>query len=277
MKPDHPIEPGGFAHRFGGMFRLYGETATGALRRARVCIVGVGGVGSWAGEALARSGIGHLRLVDWDDICFSNVNRQIHALTGTAGRGKVDILAERIRLINPECEVEPLREYYTDQNADELIAPGLDYVVDAIDRKNAKIHLITRCKQLGIPVVVSGGAGGRVDPAQIRTADLRDSYNDPLLAQIRKQLRRNLGLRGQHKKKFGIPCVFSAEPIRYPRPDGGVCLEKPEAGAGPKQLDCQFGFGAASFVTGSFGFAMAARVVNDLAQIGGEGGIWISG
>jgi len=264
MNNQPPIQTGGYEHRFGGLFRLYGKTAVDALRRAHVLIVGVGGVGSWVGEALARSGIGHLTLVDWDDICFSNTNRQIHAMTGTAGRAKVDILAEHIHLINPECTVNAIREFYTDQNADALITPGLSYVVDAIDRKNAKIHLITQCSKLGIPVIVSGGAGGRVDPSQIRTTDLRDSYNDPLLAQIRKQLRRNLDMRGQHKKKFQIPCVFSAEPIRYPHADGGICLEKPNAGDGPKQLDCQFGFGSATFVTGSFGFAMAARIINDL-------------
>lgn len=261
------IELGGYEHRFGGLFRLYGKTAMAALREAHVLIVGIGGVGSWGAEALARSGIGHLTLVDWDDICFSNTNRQIHAMTGTAGRAKVDILAERIHLINPECHVTPIREFYSEKNADDLITGDLSYVVDAIDRKNAKIHLITQCRKLGIPVIVSGGAGGRVDPSQIRTADLRDSSNDPLLAAIRKPLRKALpGMHLQHKKPFHVPCVFSTETIRYPHPDGGICFEKPEAGKGPKQLDCQFGFGASSFVTGSFGFAMAARVVNDLTQ-----------
>lgn len=260
------IETGGYEHRFGGLFRLYGKTAVETLRKAHILIVGVGGVGSWVGEALARSGIGQITLVDWDDICFSNTNRQIHAMTGTAGRAKVDILAERIQLINPECNVTAIREFYTDKNADELITPDLSYVVDAIDRKNAKIHLITQCRTIGVPVIVCGGAGGRIDPSQIRTTDLRDSYNDPLLAAIRKQLRRNLGMHNQHKKKFQIPCVFSAEPIRYPHPDGGICMEKPSAGDGPKQLDCQFGFGSATFLTGSFGFAMAAKVVNDLVE-----------
>ena len=258
------IEPGGYEHRFGGLIRLYGKTAVEKLRNAHVMIIGVGGVGSWVAEALARSGIGHLSLVDWDDICFSNTNRQIHAMTGTAGRAKVDILADRIHLINPECEVKAIREFYTDKNADELITSDLSYVVDAIDRKNAKIHLVTQCRNVGVPVIVCGGAGGRVDPTQVRTTDLRDSYNDPLLAAIRKQLRKNLGLHRQHKKKFHIPCVFSAEPIRYPHADGGICLEKPTTEDGPKQLDCQFGFGSATFLTGTFGFAMAARVINDL-------------
>lgn len=261
------METGGYEHRFGGLFRLYGKKAVETLRRSHVLVVGIGGVGSWVGEALARSGVGQITLVDWDDICFSNTNRQIHAMTGTAGRAKVEILAERIRLINPECKVNAIREFYSDHNADELITPGLAYVVDAIDRKNAKIHLITRCKQLDIPVIVSGGAGGRVDPSHIRTTDLRDSYNDPLLAQIRKQLRRNLGMRNQHKKKFQIPCVFSAEEIRYSHSDGSICLQKPAADDDPRQLDCNVGFGSASFVTGSFGFAMAARIINDLVAV----------
>ena len=261
------IETGGYEHRFGGLFRLYGKSAMERLQQAHVLIVGVGGVGSWVTESLARSGVGNLTLVDWDDICFSNTNRQIHAMTGTAGRAKVDILADRIRLINPDCNIEAIREFYSEKNADELIQPGLSYVVDAIDKKNAKIHLITHCAILGIPVIVSGGAGGRVDPSKVEVTDLRDSYNDPLLAACRKQIRKNIpGMHLQHKKKFGIPCAFSAETIRYPQSDGGICFEKPAAGEGPKQLDCQFGFGAASFVTGSFGFAMAARIINDLTQ-----------
>ena len=259
------IETGGYEHRFGGLFRLYGKRAMERLQQAHVLIVGVGGVGSWVTESLARSGVGNLTLVDWDDICFSNTNRQIHAMTGTAGRAKVDILADRVRLINPDCNIEAIREFYSEKNADELIQPGLSYVVDAIDKKNAKIHLITHCSALGIPVIVSGGAGGRVDPSKVEVTDLRDSYNDPLLAACRKQIRKNIpGMHLQHKKKFGIPCAFSAEAIRYPQSDGGICFEKPAAGDGPKQLDCQFGFGAASFVTGSFGFAMAARIINDL-------------
>ena len=266
MSNPQNIETGGYEHRFGGISRLYGSKATEALRQAHVLIVGVGGVGSWVGEALARSGIGQLSLVDWDDICFSNTNRQIHAMTGTAGRAKVDILDERIHLINPECKVNAIREFYTEKNADELITPELSYVVDAIDRKNTKIHLITHCHKQGVPVIVSGGAGGRVDPSLIRTTDLRDSYNDPLLAHIRKPLRRNLDMHGQHKKPFHIPCVFSIEEIRYPHPDGCIALQKPDASDGPRQLDCTFGFGSATFVTGSFGFAIAARIINDLTQ-----------
>ena len=129
MKDPQSIETGGYEHRFGGLFRLYGKTAMNSLRKAHVLIVGVGGVGSWVAEALARSGVGHLTLVDWDDICFSNTNRQVHAMTGTAGRAKVDILAERIHLINPECGATPIREFYTDKNADALITADLSYEI----------------------------------------------------------------------------------------------------------------------------------------------------
>jgi len=265
---NHPksSEPGSYEHRFGGLFRLYGKSAMDALRQAHVLVVGVGGVGSWVAEALARSGIGQLTLVDWDDICLSNTNRQIHAMSGTAGRAKVDILAERILLINPACQLNAIRDFYNEKNADELITANLSYVVDAIDRKGTKIHLICHCKKIGVPIIISGGAGGRIDPTQIRTTDLCDSYNDPLLAQIRKQLRRNLNMQGQRKKKFHVPCVFSAEEMRYPLPDGSICMQKPDSEDGPRQLDCTFGFGSATFVTGSFGFAMAARVINDLIR-----------
>jgi tRNA A37 threonylcarbamoyladenosine dehydratase len=266
MSTHQNIETGGYEHRFGGLSRLYGKTAVEALRNAHVLIIGVGGVGSWAAEALARSGIGQITLVDWDDICFSNTNRQIHAMTGTAGRAKVDILAERIHLINPECKVNPIREFYTEKNADELLTSDLSYVVDAIDQKNEKIHIITQCKQQGIPVIVSGGAGGRVDPTKIRITDLRESNNDTLLASIRKPLRRNLGMRSEYNKKFNIPCVFSEEEVRYPHPDGCIVLQKSAPTDSPRQLDCTFGFGSATFVTGSFGFAMAARIINDLTH-----------
>ena len=258
------IETGGYEHRFGGLYRLYGKAAVETLRTAHVLIIGVGGVGSWAGEALARSGIGEISLVDWDDICFSNTNRQIHAMTGTAGRAKVDILQERIYLINPECKVNALREIYTEKTADQLIHPSISYVVDAIDQKFAKIHLIKHCREIGVPLIVSGGAGGRVDPSQICTTDLRDSNHDPLLYQIRKRLRQDFGMDHRKNKKFNIPCVFSSEPMRYPHSDGSICREKPSNNDGPKQLDCQFGFGSASFLTGSFGFAMAAKIINDL-------------
>ncbi len=251
------IKTGGYEHRFGGLFRLYGKAAMEKLRAAHILVVGIGGVGSWAAEALARCGVGRLTLVDFDDICYSNINRQLHALSDTAGLPKVEILAGRIRLINPECRVETIQEFYSDQNADELIQPGIDYVVDAIDKKNAKIHLITQCKTMGIPVIVSGGAGGRIDPSRIETTDLRDSYNDPLLAAIRKQLRKNIpGMHLRHKKKFGIPCVFSAEEIQHHAQPAETGL--PDTS--------NHNYGSSVFVTGSFGFAIAARIINDLTK-----------
>ena len=258
------IEPGSYAHRFGGIERLYGEDAQLQIKQTRFAIIGLGGVGSWAAEALARSGVGEITLIDWDDICFSNTNRQIHAHTGTPGKAKVEVLADRIHHINPSCRVHAIRDFYTAQNAETLLSSHIDYVLDAIDRKNAKIHLITFCYERGIPVITCGGAGGRIDPSQIRTADLGESDNDPLLAQLRKQLRKPLGLPREQRVHFGIPCVYSAEPMRYPTHDRKICLEKPKETTGPRQLDCAAGFGSASFVTGSFGFAMAAYALNDL-------------
>jgi len=237
------------------------------LAGKHVVVFGLGGVGSFTAEALARTAIGKLTVVDFDRVCGTNTNRQLHAMKGTYGKFKSDLIAERCSLISPETHVIGRRAFYHEAMSDNLLPDDVDYVVDAIDRKNAKIHLITQCTTMGIPVIVSGGAGGRIDPSQVRTTDLRDSYNDALLASIRKQLRKNIpGMHLQHKKPFHIPCVFSAEPIRYPHPDGGICMEKPDAGDGPKQLDCQFGFGSATFLTGSFGFAMAARIINDLTH-----------
>ena len=258
-----PPESGSYDHRFSGIRRLYGNAKIPTLQQAHFTIVGVGGVGSWAAESLARSGIGTLTLIDWDDICLSNTNRQIHAHTGSTGKPKVDQLAERIKLINPSCIVHAQRAFYTPENADELILPNMNYILDAIDRKNTKIHLINHCRRNNIPIITCGGAGGRTDPSQIRTADLGESDNDPLLAQLRKQLRKPLGLPREQRVHFGIPCVYSAEPMRYPTHDRKICLEKPKETTGPRQLDCAAGFGSASFVTGSFGFAMAAYALNN--------------
>lgn len=252
------IETGGYEHRFGGLFRLYGKAGMEKLQNAHIMIVGVGGVGSWAAEALARTGIGQFTLIDFDDICFSNINRQIHAMTGTPGKAKVDVLAERIQLINPTCKVKKIKEFYSEENADEIIKPGLSYVVDAIDQRYAKIHLITHCKLLNIPIIVSGGAGGRIDPLQIQLTDLRDSKHDRLLASIRKDLRKNIpGMHLNHKKKFNIPCVFSAEKIIEPK------VEKSNQGLPDSS---NHNYGSSVFVTGSFGFAIASRIVNDLIE-----------
>lgn len=247
---------------FGGVRRLYGVAGQARLRRAHVCVIGVGGVGSWAVEALARSGVGALTLVDMDDICVSNTNRQLHALEGEIHKAKVESLAARVRAINPECRVHPVRAFFVAANARELLAPRFDFVFDAMDAVREKALCLALCRDLGVPVITSGGAGGRRDPARVRVEDLARVTHDRLLQSLRKTLRAEHGFpRGE--KKFGIEAVCSAEPPVFPQSDGRVCATR-EAGA-DLRLDCRSGFGTATFVTGTFGFVAAARIVERLA------------
>ncbi|MCU0771299.1 MAG: tRNA threonylcarbamoyladenosine dehydratase [Verrucomicrobia bacterium] len=251
-----------FDLRFGGIRRLYSKAGLEALRRSHVCVVGVGGVGSWTVEALARSGIGRLTLVDMDDVCVSNVNRQIHALDGEIKKTKVAVMAHRVRAINPDIDVRPIEAFLTPGNAASLLDDDYDYVFDAIDRAREKCLMIVLCRQRGLPILTAGGAGGRRDPMRIRVDDLARSEGDRLLQSVRRTLRADHGFpRGG--KKFGVECVYSSEPPVYPRPDGSVCEARP-AGA-ELRLDCRSGFGTATFVTGTFGFVAAARMVEEIA------------
>lgn len=249
-----------YADRFGGIGRLYGAAGLDALRRAHVAVVGVGGVGSWAVEALARSGVGALTLVDLDEVCLTNTNRQLPALDGAIGRAKVDVLAERVAAINPECRVRPLLEFYGEDNFAELLEPAYDYVIDAIDALPAKVSLVRRCVERGVPIVVSGGAGGRRDPTAVSTADLSETSGDALLRRLRRILRQDHGFAAGGR--WGIPAVYSAEKQWFPAADGEVC-EQPDGSS--LRMDCASGFGAATFVTGAFGFAAAGIVVRELA------------
>lgn len=252
-----------FMERFSGIGRLFGSTGLEAVRKARVCVIGIGGVGVWAAEALARSGIGSLSLVDMDDLCYSNTNRQLHALDGNYGKLKVDAMAERVRLINPECQIDARAEFFTASSCDRILDSQPDYIVDAIDSLKNKCLLLSECKKRGIPVVTTAGAGGRRDPTLVRVGDLTEAFNDPLAAQVRKKLRREYAFPGEREGPFGIACVYTKERAVYPRADGTVCSEK-EAGA-DYRLNCDVGFGTAAFVTGAFGLAAAGWVVQDLA------------
>lgn len=249
--------------RFSGIQRLYGRDALSRLTRAHVCVVGVGGVGSWAVEALARSGVGQLTLVDFDDVCVTNVNRQVPALDGSFGKPKVEELARRILAIHPECQVHSVREFFTASNAARLLQPNYNYVIDAIDDVDNKCLLIASCRQRGIPIVTVGGAGGRRRSTAVKVEDLSRAHQDKLLQQVRKRLRSDHDFPRDPSVLFGVDCVFSPEAVVYPQDDGSVCTSRPD-GARLK-LDCQSGFGTASFVTGAFGFAAAGWVVSRLA------------
>jgi tRNA threonylcarbamoyladenosine dehydratase len=240
--------------RFGGIQRLYSAEGLERLRRASVCVVGLGGVGSWAAEALARSAVGRITLVDLDDICESNINRQLHALDGAVGQPKVAIMAARIAAIHPACDVRAVQEFFNETTEAKILQNGFDWVLDAIDHAANKSLLIARCRQKEIPIVCSGAAGGRKNPLEIRLADLSQVSGDALLRQVRNRLRQYHGFARDPKTPLHVPCVFSAEkPMRPPGCQTGG------------RLNCDTGYGAASFVTGAFGFAAAARIVSGIA------------
>ena len=252
-----------FSQRFGGIARLYGAAGLERLRRAHVCIIGVGGVGSWTVEALARTGVGALTMIDLDDVCITNTNRQLPAIDGQIGRPKIDALADRVRLINPACRVHRVSEFFTATSAARLLEPRYDFVIDATDRLTNKCLIISGCRERGLPVLTMGGAGGKRDGTRVRVADLAHTIHDELLRQVRRKLRRDMGFPRGVGEDFGVPCVYSAEMPVYPQKDG-TCSAEPEPGSS-LALDCASGFGAAAFVTGTFGFAAAGEVVRRIA------------
>ena len=256
-----------YAKRFGGIGRLYGKEGMDRIRQAHVCVVGLGGVGSWAVEALARSGLGALTLVDLDDVCISNVNRQLHALDGELGRPKVEVMARRVRAINPDCVVHPMQAFFLKSNAHAILQTRFDYVLDAFDSPSRKSVLIALCHERGIPVITSGAAAGRRDPTAVEVIDLAFSSHDRLLQKVRGLLRTRHGFpRGKHP--FGVECVLSREPAVYPAAGGVVCAGP--SGEQDLRIDCNTGFGTASFVTGTFGLVAAARIVQGIAVAGGR-------
>lgn len=246
--------------RFGGVARLYGAEAAERLRQAHVCIVGIGGVGSWAAEALARTGVGRITAVDLDMVAESNTNRQIHALDDIYGKAKVAAMAERIRAINPDCRVNCIEDFVTPENVDEMLGQDFSVVIDAIDQIRAKAAMVAFCHRRQLPIIVAGAAGGQLDPTQVRVADLSQTVQDPLLARLRSVLRRDYGFPREGKKKFGISAVFSTEPLRYPSNEASCDTER-----GPAGLNCA-GFGSSVCVTSVFGMAAAAQAINLIIQ-----------
>ena len=254
-------------HRFGGIARLYGQAALHRFHRSRVAVIGVGGVGSWAVESLARSGIGHLTLVDLDEICITNVNRQLHAMDGQIGRQKTEAMADRAMAIHPGCEVVIVPKFFNEKSAAEILDSGFDAVIDAIDYARHKSLLAAECHRRKIYAVTCGGAGGRRDPTRIRVTDLAYSGMDPLLLQLRRGLRNDYGFpktpRGQEPYLFHIDAVYSDEAPYYSHCDGTVSKTAPEEIA--MRLNCASGFGSATHVIASFGLIAAGRVLEHLA------------
>jgi tRNA threonylcarbamoyladenosine dehydratase len=251
--------------RFAGIERLYGRGSLERLAQCRVAVIGIGGVGSWLVEALARSGIGNLSLFDADDICVSNSNRQLPALEGNFGSNKAELMKARCLAINPDIRVEAVASFITPANMSDLLSPGFDLVIDACDSFRVKVELIAWCRRRKQKLIVIGAAGGRTDPTQIRVRDLARTEQDALLALIRRKLRTEFNFPKNKDRYFSIPAVYSLENVQYPQADGTVCglrpAVNPEAGF---KLDCGDGLGAATHVTGTFAFAAAAKAMEIL-------------
>src|SRR5574341_427945 len=238
----HQLEAADLERRFGGLRRLYGDTGYAALRAARVAVVGIGGVGAWAAEALARSGVAALTLIDLDHVGESNINRQIHALDSTMGQAKVIALRERIAQIHPLCEVTAIDEFVSEDNVNELLgASAIDAVLDCCDQVRAKAAIAHWCAQRSLPCVCVGAAGGKRLPQAVQVADLAEATHDPLLASLRQRLRQQYG--AARKGPIGLACVFSREPVQ--RPLAGECEVD-------GSLNCH-GYGSAVTVTAVFG------------------------
>ncbi|MDO4997513.1 MAG: tRNA threonylcarbamoyladenosine dehydratase [Neisseria sp.] len=251
------------SRRFGGIARLYGQNALNAFAQAHVCVVGVGGVGSWAVEALARSGISKLTLIDLDNVAESNVNRQLHALTDDFGKAKVLALSERIAQINPDCQVIEIEDFIDENNLSQIFAQPFDFVIDAIDQVRVKAAMVAYFVQHKQPFIISGGAGGQRNPALIETADLSQVSHDPLLANLRYTLRKKYGFSRDTSKKMRVPCVFSRESITPPQLSEESCAA--DGNAAPQGLSCA-GYGASMLVTASFGLHCATAAMEHIVK-----------
>ena len=253
--------------RFSGLSNLYGERALQAIAQSHVVVIGVGGVGSWAVEALARNAVGAITMIDMDLVSESNINRQLPALSSTLGRDKTAVLKDRIMDIHPECEVTIIDDFVTLENVAEILSSDVvwDYVIECVDSFRVKAAIISHCKRNKLPVITVGGAGGQIDPLKIKQVDLSRTQHDALFSKTRKILRQDYGFARNPKRVFSIPCVYSDEQIRYPDGQGGVTMEKPE-GSEKSGLSCAGGIGSSMQVTASFGLTAVAYVINQLIE-----------
>lgn len=245
--------------RFSGVQRVYGDAAYQRFSQQHIAVIGLGGVGSWAVEAVARSGVGALTLIDLDDVCVTNINRQLPALSSTIGQLKTEVLAARVKDINPDCEVRVIDDFLTRDNLDDCLGAPVTGVLDAIDSVPVKAALIAWCKRRKLPLVTCGGAGGQVDPSQVTSGDLAKASQDPLLAKVRSMLRRDYHFSRNPARSFGVKAVYSTEQLRYPQADGSWTHAKP--GAGSMRMDCSTGFGAAMPVTCTFAMHAVALLL----------------
>ena len=260
-----------FNQRFGGIARLYGVEGLKKLLNSHILIVGLGGVGTWAAEALARSGVGAITLVDLDDICITNTNRQIHAQNNLYGSMKVKAMSERILGINPQCKVRTFEEFFTATTSEMILDRNYDYVIDAIDSLQNKCVLAAKCHEKNIPLIINGGAAGKRNPAMIKVDDLGLACNDSLLFSLRKRLRQEFSFPSgesftrSKKQKFNIACVYSPEEPIFPKSDGSVCpIADLESNL---RLDCETGMGSATHITGMFGFMAAGHVIDQITKL----------
>lgn len=240
--------------RFYGVEMLYGTRALSKFQKSHILIVGIGGVGSWAAESLIRSGIGEITIVDMDDICVSNINRQVQALNSTVGREKVYILKERLLDINPELKINAIFDYFTPTTAEEILSKKFDFIIDAMDSVHNKCLLIAKARDKKIPIITIGSAGARLDPSKIQINDLRNTTNDFLTRRMKKILRHEHGFSKYEKRPFKVPCIFSVEEV------------KKEHKENIKVSNCQTNLGSISFVTASMGLQASAYIINELGQ-----------
>jgi tRNA A37 threonylcarbamoyladenosine dehydratase len=253
-----------YQNRFSGVARLYGANALESFISARVAIIGIGGVGSWCAEALARAGIGHISLIDLDDICVTNTNRQLHTLSTTVGQLKVDVVAKRLQEINPEGEFKAVPDFLTADTIEEILRPGFDIIIDAIDSLKNKTLLAVTCHDKKIPLITVGGAGGKKDPTLIRKGDLSESTQDNLLKRLKKKLRVSHDF--PRTGPMNITCVYSIERAVYPTEEGKTCFKKDLKDKSQAKLDCATGMGTVTFGTGSFGFTAASCALELLSK-----------
>ncbi|WP_075186464.1 tRNA cyclic N6-threonylcarbamoyladenosine(37) synthase TcdA [Teredinibacter haidensis] len=246
--------------RFAGIGRLYGTDAMAALAKAHFAVIGLGGVGTWAAEALARSGVGELTLIELDDVCVTNTNRQIHALKPHIGQSKNQVMADRLKAINPEITLRVVHDFLTQTNLEQYIGEQHHVIIDAIDSVHVKAALAAYCSRQKIRLVTCGSSGGKLNPARIMVDDLGCTKCDPLLAKMRNLLYHKHNFARSKNRRFRIDAVYSDEQMVYPKADGSVCSSKQYLQDGVK-LDCAGGFGSSVMVTGSFGFNAATKAI----------------